>query len=816
LYSAGLHDLSPIQSDLLEALTPDHVPLQESSESLIVCSRTQRFVAARGIENEIRGVFRRAIAERIPLDSVEIVHTQRDTYVPAVLELLSEQDLPVTFEEGIPVPYTRPGRAIMGFFEWLRLGWDATVLRKLISSGVIDTGEVGPVLAARIFRKGSIGWGRARHLERMNGLVREYERKARRFPDNERDEKRVSQARMVRDLVRQLIDGTPKSAASVSVSELAGQASRFLSSFARVASQADGAAKDALLRVLEEVQSLPDRREPLAAAAVRLDELVRDISVLSEAPRPGAIHLSPVETAGWGGRSHLFVLGLDERFPGGELQDPVMLDEERAAVNRRRASADLPLSASRVERALRAMYAMLQRSEVDSITFSFSYEEVLEDREALPSPFLLDLWRTIEQLPDASYDDMIRNLSPSRETFVAAQPVSGSEAWIRRIQSIMSTRGLSGMERESIIQAMASSWPWLSRGLQATLARQGREISPWSGKIAVAPDELDPRLTGKPISASRLEQLAQSPFRYFLQNVLFVEPLEELERRPEEWLEAREFGGLFHDVLYEFMSRIVDRGEQPHHDRHIEEFRSIALDQLDKLSSDIPAPSAAAFDLRKRELLEAGELFLAEETRWCETNTPRWFEVPFGLPGSGDSFGSDEPVPVDLGEFGTLPIRGRIDRIDQCGPNRFMVWDYKSGSSFKYADHEYLSRGTQVQHALYAIATRELLRRSGIEGEVVGSGYYFPTRKGRARRVSRTPPFIGEQQERLATVLGGLLDAVRHGSFIHAIDENDCTFCDFISICGGDAEAVARETKRMSRSSGDQGVAAFMRAKEVG
>lgn len=816
LYSAGLHDLSPIQRELLSRLAAEHVSLQETSQSLTLRSRTQRIVASRGIENEIRGVFRRSIAERIPLDSIEIIHTNRDTYVPAVLELLNEFDLPATFEEGIPIPFTRPGQAVLGYFEWLRLGWDATVLRKLISSGVIDTGGVGPVLAARIFRNGSVGWGRARHLERMNGLVREYERKARRGSGSERDEQRVNQARTVRDLVRLLIEETPRSSASVSVSDLARHASRFVSSFARVASQADGAAKEALLRVLDEVQSLPDRREPLSAAAVRLDELVRDISVLSESPRPGAIHVSPVETAAWGGRDHLFVLGLDERFPGGGLQDPVMLDEERAGVNKRRAGADLPLSGSRAERALRNMYTMLDRSEVEEITFSYSYEDVLEDREALPSSFLLDLWRTIENLPEASYDDMVRKLSPSRESFVATQPVSASEMWIRRIQAIMATRGLSRLERESIIQAMSAPWPWLSRGLEATRARQGSEISPWSGKISVAPDELDPRLTGKPISASRLEQLAQSPFRYFLQNVLRVEPLQELERRPEEWLEAREFGGLFHEVLYDFMSGIVSRGERPDRDRHIEEFRSIAMDHLEKISDDIPAPSEAAFDIRKRELLEAGELFLSEETRWCETNSPRWFEVPFGLPAADDPIGSEEPVEVDLGGGGTVLIRGRIDRIDQCGPDSFMVFDYKSGSSYKYSDHEYLSKGTQVQHALYALATRELLRRKGIEGKVIGSGYYFPTRKGRARRITRTPPFAGDQQERLEVVLGGLLDAVRHGSFVHAIDEDDCTFCDFISICGGDAEAVTRQAKKMTKASEDAGVVAFLSAKGVG
>ncbi len=519
IHSAGMNDLHPVQREFLQRLAKMHVPLQSSDDELRLSGEEHSIRVARGNENEIRAVIREAIGETLALDSIEIVHTNRDLYIPLILELTTELEVPATFEEGIPVPYTRPGQAILGYLEWLRLGWDATVLRKLISSGVIETGGVGPVLAARLFRNASVGWGRARHLDRMDSLLREHERKLERTGDD-RDARTLARVRKVRELVRGLVKYTPTGDRDVSIRQLARNATDFLNRYSRVASPRDGAAREALLRVLAEIQTLPDRREPLSGAAVRLDELVREISIGSEAPRPGALHVASLETGGWGGRPHLYIVGLDERFPGGGLQDPVLLDEERMIINRKKSGAGLMLSGARAETALRDMRLLLDRSSTRRTTFMFSSEDLLEGREMLPSPFLLEMWRAVRKRSDGTYDDMLRELESTGAGFVTSQPATGSEAWTREIQMMTGDRGLSPAERKALLNVMGTSRPWLGRGLEAIRRRGGKEISAWSGKIQVAPDELDPRLNGRPISASRLETLAQSPFRYFLQNVL--------------------------------------------------------------------------------------------------------------------------------------------------------------------------------------------------------------------------------------------------------------------------------------------------------
>ena len=45
--------------------------------------------------------------------------------------------------------------------------------------------------------------------------------------------------------------------------------------------------------------------------------------------------------------------------------------------------------------------------------------------------------------------------------------------------------------------------------------------------------------------------------------------------------------------------------------------------------------------------------------------------------------------------------------------------------------------------------------------------------------------------------------------------QNDCTFCDFVAVCGGDVRSVTKQAENMTKSSDDAGVAAFLRAREV-
>ena len=73
---------------------------------------------AGGREAEIEEVFRRILANGASLDQVEIACAS-DVHVALVWEKALRHEWPVTLGPGIPAPSTRPGRALIGFCDWI-------------------------------------------------------------------------------------------------------------------------------------------------------------------------------------------------------------------------------------------------------------------------------------------------------------------------------------------------------------------------------------------------------------------------------------------------------------------------------------------------------------------------------------------------------------------------------------------------------------------------------------------------------------------------------------------------------------------------
>ena len=93
-----------------------------------------RLRASVGIENEVRGALRSALSEGIACDRIEIAYTD-DGYAGLLLSAAERFDLPTTFAAGVPVRLTRPGRALAGFYRWVRRGCPAADIIHLCRSG---------------------------------------------------------------------------------------------------------------------------------------------------------------------------------------------------------------------------------------------------------------------------------------------------------------------------------------------------------------------------------------------------------------------------------------------------------------------------------------------------------------------------------------------------------------------------------------------------------------------------------------------------------------------------------------------------------
>jgi ATP-dependent helicase/nuclease subunit B len=178
--------------------------------------------------------------------------------------------------------------------------------------------------------------------------------------------------------------------------------------------------------------------------------------------------------------------------------------------------------------------------------------------------------------------------------------------------------------------------------------------------------------------------------------------------------------------------------------------------------------------------------------------TPIAFEVAFagrGDPGA-EPLGRPDPVAVTLPGLRFL-LGGRIDRIDRLPDGRYEVVDYKTGRCYRSDYRKTFRNGRLLQHALYTLAAEELLRSGGDPGAtVVGGRYDFPSVKGggQSLRIARPGPST------LASVLGEILGLISGGAFMasaHAKNKEDCKFCDFSPLCGGEV-AVTRAAVKLA------------------
>ncbi|MHB9146301.1 MAG: PD-(D/E)XK nuclease family protein [Symbiobacteriia bacterium] len=816
--------------------------------------------------NEVREALRRILASGVPFDQAALITTDTDLYHRIIDGVTRKLGVPTTFAEGLSILGTRPGRALTALLRWVDSDWGVDALRRALAAGDIvlktdDRGhtgghpapgpaEHGPsgMALARALRGLGIGWGRDRYLPALEAAIHEQETRladATRGaelghgdgdeaspPDTTAIERKLSTLQVLKSGVTSLLDAlpAPDAAGAVDVGQLVAGLAALVERYAPATSEDDAAASTAILEQLREAADLAAGSATLAEAADRINSLVSGLRVGASGPRPGHLHVAGYHRAGWTLRPQTFVLGLDEgRFPGAGLQDPVLLDEERRRINAA-TRADLPLATERVRQNAYDL-ALLLAGLPGQVTFSFASRDPIEEKSVFPASILLQAYRLREGEPEADYSEMLQALGRpvgygpglARTSGVAGLAGAGGAAnggehkpplldaldwWLTHLIGRDAADHHEWLVRAE--DAVRGFYPGLDQGLIAQAARDSDAVTEYDGQVQPDP-ALDPRQNaGTVLSASGIEKLATCPYAYFLRYVLGVKPPEDLEYDPTRWLDPMQKGTLLHDIFRQFLEDLTARGAAKPQETDRARIIALAEEAIQHYRDEVPPPGEPVYEYERRELLRSAQVFFNMEMAAEVAATPRYFELGFGF---GDNTPANsqpelpQPATIDLGGGRSIKMRGRIDRVDEMEPHRYQIWDYKTGSSSKYEDHEYLVRGRQVQHALYAIALEEVLRAADPEAQVVSAGYLFPTEKGEGRRVNRQQ----DRRDRVKEVLGDLFDLVEEGTFVAAEDGYGCHFCDYAEACGGSAAA---ERTKMKLDGPDSRLAPLGRLKE--
>lgn len=751
---------------------------------------------ALGPANECREILRRLYAGRVPFDHVEVLAPPGSAHATIVYLLAARTNLPVTFGDGVPVSFTSPGRLLFGLAAWLGDNFSSEGLCRLLENGdlVLPSGATGEPLAARTacrhLRSAMIGWGRDRYPDRLaalrDGKKADLEVLKRRGDDGDDEdgggnggERRAAILEAIAEIeslaaavdrVLALIPETD-SGGACELQGLCGALSRLVGGFGRTATDLDRQAAKMLLERLDEFVS--DSRFPPLPLKDALD-LVRtagaSLRVGASAPLPGHLHVAGLTTGGRSGRPVTFVAGLDEAaFPGRGLQDPVLLDEERAAL-----SASLPSSADVLRSRLYGLAAALAGLR-GRVVMSFSSYDIVEGRPSFPSSVVLQAFRLLRGDPALDYAALDDGL-PEASGFLpggAGRAFDEADWWLDRLTA--EPRPDGGL-------TVSANFPGLAAGLAAAAARAGAKLTVYDGIVDIGPlrAAVDP-LAGRTavMSATRLEQLAKCPFAYFLRHVLGVLPPEEVAFDRTRWLDPLQRGSLIHEILCEFMTEVVERGEKVETRRHTPLMDGIAARAISATRRRIPPPSEEIFRAERKDVEKTLEIFMGFEGTREGPGRPLAFEKPV----------EREEIAIAGGR--SFLFRGFIDRVDLVGPDEYRIIDYKTGSPGPYEDAVHFGRGRNLQPALYAVALEQMLARErpGPAPRVVESGYLFPSLRGEGHEIM----VRDFDRSRLRLLLRDLLLLLEKGYFI-AGPEAKCGYCEYRAVCvsGGPAGTAAK------------------------
>jgi len=750
---------------------------------------------ALGESNEVREVFRRILSQGLPIDDVEILVTKTDPYISLIHEISSPLDIPVTFSGGIPITYTRPGRALILYLKWQAEDFISGYVRRLFSGGYLDLDRIelegekpSPGKAAAIVREAGIGWGRERYSSRLKSLEESYLARAEERRENgeeegaKRAEKGADQAawvsRFIEKILAPIIHKDPEE--TVTLENVCKGAVEFLEKFCRIAGEIDAGARNRLVEILNSLAQSPSASDTAKDMLERVIGIAKETSIRHSNPKPGHIHVAHYRSGGHSGRSNTFVIGLDQaKFPGPLLQNPVILDREREKL-----SSALSLAKDLVEENLYSMAKMLC-SLNGRVTLSYSCRDLREDRDFFPSSILLNAYRLITGDRAGDYSDLKRYLGQPAG-FV---PLPGASS-LNDLEWWLNQRDLN-YGSDSVL----ASYGHLLEGEQAEIGRENKTLTDYEGWLPSSSGALDPLNSDAVLSCSRLEDLAKCPFAFFIQHVLGIEPLEDIEKDPGRWLAPLQRGELLHDVFCRFMEELKAKGELPELSKHLERLETIAMEEVEQWRGEVPPSSELAFSREIKDIRQTLEVFLRDEEERCKKVAPVFFELSFGT-SLEKRCGTmvEEPVDIVLNKGGSFNLRGRIDRVDQSGEHEYEVWDYKTGSSYAYKEEGYLNQGKQLQHALYAVAAEILLRRKqDKKAKVVRSGYFFPSPKGEGLRIEKAQL----NRDELYEVLEDLFELFRTGVFPATYDKANCRYCDYVKICGGEKVAVRRTVRKM-------------------
>lgn len=541
-------------------------------------------------------------------------------------------------------------------------------------------------------------------------------------------------------------------------------------------------------RVMELLQELAPIAPvgPVELRAVRslLEPRLRALTWPPKGDRGGKVFVGPIDAARGLSFEVVLVPGLVERvFPQRVREDALLPDALRERLG-------LTTQHDRVQ-GERLLLHLAAGAAHRRVVFSYPRLDAERARPRVPSFYALEVVRSVEgELP--SYSELRRRAQDAVSSRLGwPAPADPSKA-IDETEFDLATiqvASRSASSRKGALAYLLETNPFLASSLRGRWARWvARDWTRWDGMAkpeqagldALAPHQLDKRS----FSATALQHFAACPYRFFLDTVVKLKPLDEPEA--VEQLDPADRGSLAHRVQFSLLTELTKQNL-----RVTPETLAGALDRLDahldeaeqKFRGDL-APAIETvwkdgIDRLKADLREWLH-HVAQDSEW----EPWRFELAFGLEtprDEADAASQSAPVELDIG----LKLRGSIDLVEKSVHGTVRATDYKTGKA-RATEGTVVGGGRYLQPLLYALALEKL----NVGAKVEAGRLFYCTQLGGYRDV-RVPLDLAARAT-VQKVIDTIGQALKVGSLPPAPDERECRYCDYLPICGPNEEHRAR------------------------
>lgn len=474
---------------------------------------------------------------------------------------------------------------------------------------------------------------------------------------------------------------------------------------------------------------------------------------------------------------------VERRFPAPPRPDPLLLDDEREALDRA-----LRTTRDAVEEE-RLLFLDATRAAEERLVLSYPRFEAASGRERVPSSFLLEaVEAAVGQRVGAA--DLARLADPGATGLGRPHPEAPDDA----VDLVERDLALVASGEEGVARHILDDAATVRRALALDQAGRSAALGPYDGVLEVTGDgEALQRLllAGRRSSASAVQAFAACPYKHLLSRGFGLRAWEDPERAYQ--LEGKDWGTLYHRAAKKLFEWLRDKGWLPLQAKRIPEAEKQLIAILGEEAKTLvdegaivneallgPAKGAA-----RSEIVELLEREAKADTGFVPTD----FERDYG------------GLEVEFAPGRTVTFRGTLDRIDVSDDSKQVrVIDYKTGK-FLFKDGEQFRGGRELQLAIYNRAAEALYP----DHEVSEALYYHAVAKQKFKQ--KACPATEEVGETLEQVLKTLDDTARAGVFAPVADS--CDFCDFEGVCGTQKES------RAERKKDDPRIREFLKLREI-